>query len=59
MSVADVGLRCYRCLNEEAAAKMGVDFDKTPLQPVAVSDADPRMRAPLKADGKTSRRRSH
>ena len=40
ISVANVGLRCYRCFNEETAAMMGVDFDNTPLQPVTVSDAD-------------------
>ena len=40
ISVANVGLRCYRCFNEETAAMMGVDFDNTPLQPVIVSDAD-------------------
>ena len=40
ISVANVGLRCYRCFNEETAAVMGVDFDNTPLQPVTVSDAD-------------------
>ncbi len=37
--VATVGLRCYRCFNEETATKMGVAFDNTPLQPVIVSDA--------------------
>ena len=40
ISVANVGLRCYRCFNEETAAMMGVDFDDTPLQPVTISDAD-------------------
>ena len=40
ISVADVGLRCYRCFNEETSAKMGVDFDNSPLQPVTVPDAD-------------------
>lgn len=40
ISVANVGLRCYRCFNEETAAMMGVDVDKTPLQPVTVADAD-------------------
>ena len=40
ISVANVGLRCYQCFNEETAAMMGVDFDNTPLQPIAVSDAD-------------------
>ena len=39
ISVTDVGLRCYRCFNEETAARMGVEFDNTPLQPVTVSDA--------------------
>jgi hypothetical protein len=40
ISVANVGLRCYRCFNQETAATTGVDFDDTPLQPVTVSDAD-------------------
>jgi hypothetical protein len=40
ISVANVGLRCSRCFNEETAAVMGVDFDHTPLQSVTVSDAD-------------------
>ena len=40
ISVADVGLRCYRCFNEETSAKMGVDFDNSPLQPVTVPDVD-------------------
>jgi hypothetical protein len=40
ISVANVGLRCYRCFNEETAARMGVDFDHTRLQPVTVADAD-------------------
>jgi hypothetical protein len=40
ISVADVGLRCCRCFNEETAALMGVAFDNTPLQPVTVSDVD-------------------
>jgi hypothetical protein len=38
--VANVGVRCYRCFNEETAAMMGVDFDNTPLQPVTVPDLD-------------------
>jgi hypothetical protein len=40
ISVADVGLRCYPCFNEETAALMGVAFDNTPLQPVTVRDVD-------------------
>ncbi len=40
ISVGNVGVRCYRCFNEETAAMMGVDFDNTPLQPVIVSDVD-------------------
>lgn len=40
ISVTNVGLRCYRCFNEETAAMMGVDFDNTSLQPVTVSDAE-------------------
>jgi hypothetical protein len=39
ISVANVGLRCYRCFNEETTTRMGVDFDNTSLQPVAFSDA--------------------
>jgi hypothetical protein len=38
ISVANVGLRCYPCFNEETAALMGVAFDNTPLQPVTVRD---------------------
>jgi hypothetical protein len=38
ISVADVGVRCYPCFNEEASARMGVDFDHTFLQPVTVND---------------------
>jgi hypothetical protein len=40
ISVANVGLRCHRCFNEEMAARMGVDFDNTPLQPVTVQDVE-------------------
>jgi len=40
ISVGNVGVRCYRCFNEETAAMMGVDFDNTPLQPVTVPDVD-------------------
>jgi hypothetical protein len=40
ISVANVGVRCYRCFNEETAAMMGIEFDDTPLQPVTVTDAD-------------------
>ncbi len=40
ISVANVGLRCNRCFNDETAAMMGVDFDNTPLQPVTIADAD-------------------
>lgn len=40
ITVTDTGLRCYPCFNEEVAARMGVDFDNTPLQPVAVVDAN-------------------
>ena len=39
IAVANVGLRCYRCFNEETAARMGGAFDNTPLQPVIVADA--------------------
>jgi hypothetical protein len=40
ISVTNVGLRCYRCFNEETAARMGVAFDNTPLQPVTVRDVE-------------------
>lgn len=40
ISVANVGLRCHRCFSEEMAARMGVDFDNTPLQPVTVRDVE-------------------
>jgi hypothetical protein len=40
ISVANVGLRCYRCFNQETASMMGVDFDDTSLQPVTISDTD-------------------
>jgi hypothetical protein len=40
ISVASVGFRCYRCFNEETAARLGVAFDNTPLQPVTVRDVD-------------------
>ena len=40
ISVVNVGMRCHRCFNEETAARMGVDFDHTRLQPVTVADAD-------------------
>ena len=40
ISVANVGVRCYRCFNDETAATMGVEFDNAPLQPVTVCDAD-------------------
>jgi hypothetical protein len=40
ISVANVGLRCYRCVNEGTAALMGIAFDDTPLQSVTVPDVD-------------------
>jgi hypothetical protein len=40
ISVADVGERCHRCFNEEAADRLGIDFDHTPIAPIAVADAD-------------------
>lgn len=40
ISVANVGLRCSRCFNQETAAMIGVDFDNTALQPVTVTDVD-------------------
>jgi hypothetical protein len=39
ISVAEVGVRCYPCFNEETAARLGVAFDDAPLQPVVVTDA--------------------
>ena len=40
ISVAGVGERCYTCFNEEIAARMGVEFDDTPIQPIELADAD-------------------
>lgn len=40
ISVANVGLRCYPCFNKETAARMGVDFDHTRLEPIMVAGAD-------------------
>jgi hypothetical protein len=40
ISVTGVGERCYPCCNEEIAARMGVDFDDTPVQPIELADAD-------------------
>ena len=31
--------RCYPCFNEEIAARMGVEFDDTPVQPIELTDA--------------------
>lgn len=38
ITVTGVGVQCYPCFNEEASARMGVDFDNTPLQPITVTD---------------------
>ena len=40
ISVTGVGERCYPCFNEETAARMGVDFDDTPVQPIELADVD-------------------
>lgn len=40
ISVAEVGERCCRCFNEEAAERLGVDFDNTPIAPIVVTDVD-------------------
>jgi hypothetical protein len=40
ISVTGVGERCYGCFNEEIAARMGVEFDDTPIQPIELADAD-------------------
>ena len=40
ISVTGVGERCYTCFNEEIAARMGVEFDDTPIQPIELADAD-------------------
>ena len=40
ISVTGVGERCYTCFNEEMAARMGVEFDATPVQPIELADAD-------------------
>jgi len=34
--------RCYPCFNAEAAERMGVTFDETPVGPFEVADADGR-----------------
>jgi len=40
ISVTGVGERCDECFNEEIAARMGVEFDHTPLEPIELADAD-------------------
>ena len=40
ISVAEVGERCYRCFNDEAAERLGVDFDNTPIPPLVVTAVD-------------------
>jgi hypothetical protein len=40
ISVSDVGDRCYRCFNDETAKRLGVAFDNTPLQSIALIDQD-------------------
>jgi hypothetical protein len=45
ISVTGVGERFYRCFNEEAAGRLGVAFDNTPLQSVELTDADGAIRA--------------
>ncbi len=40
ISVTGVGERCYPCFNEEIAARMGLEFDDTPVQPIELADAD-------------------
>ena len=56
ISVAGVGDRCHPCFNREMAARLGVDFDHTPLQPIVIADADGvphtfRIRSMLVATG--------
>ena len=38
ISVTGVGERCYGCFNEEISARMGVEFDDTPIQPIELTD---------------------
>lgn len=38
--VAAQGLRCYPCFNRETAARLGIDFDEPPFQPIVLEDAD-------------------
>ena len=40
ISVAEVGERCSRCFNKEMAARLGIDFDNTPIAPIVVNDVD-------------------
>lgn len=40
ISIGGEESRCYRCFNEEIAARMGVEFDDTPVQPIELADAD-------------------
>ena len=56
ISVAGEGDRCHPCFNREMAARLGVDFDHTPLQPIVIADADGvphtfRIRSMLVATG--------
>jgi hypothetical protein len=44
ITVTGVGRQCYRCFNEDMAARMGVTFDNTSLQPIELADADGVMR---------------
>lgn len=40
ISVAEVGERCSRCFNKEMAARLGIDFDNTPIASIVVTDVD-------------------
>jgi hypothetical protein len=65
ISVTGVGERCYGCFNEEIAARMGVESDDTPFQPIELADASgvkqgaQRRRARTPADLPGGPRGSH
>ena len=40
ISIGGEERRCYPCFNDEIAARMGVEFDDTPIQPIELAGAD-------------------
>ena len=40
VSVVGIGDHCFRCYNQDAARRIGVDFDNTPLAPVILNDVE-------------------